>query len=466
MQKIYILKTATIFICLVAVILSIISGVGYAFAADNFSNVLNDLYADSNFNTALYPEKLGDYSLNVIQIAESTDNELLIYVYQPSAQAKDLRASSINISRYADNATETSFKNYRLEFCNSYGTLYKYKVTGFELLNTAQRVYNVLNILRPFDKLIDKTPTGGNTASEVPNAVGQCWTATTENGNVTYSMKYSEVVGIKNKHVGYINYDDGANIGWTITAGTTSAHFVAFSTDKPMDKLKSASITFNERDVQYKYCCNPIHLAHGFKTTFDYKYSEPTVHEPNPLTLRYTEKASNASGGYVWNRIQKTTDFLKDKNDNDITLTNQAEGELAKTQWVLNFYETPVLVRSNDVWVNLIVPIASLFTGDADVKKTEVSDVMILELEFEYQGKTYKLGAVDNKQTGSLTPDGSTNDDNFDFWQWVWNCVCKLFTGTASTVETIVAVVALFVAFVLFVCAFSFIKWVYRKLFR
>ena len=54
-----------------------------------YTSVLEDLVKDENFNIEEYPVIEENYSLQVIQIAESEDNELFIYVYQPSGQVKD-----------------------------------------------------------------------------------------------------------------------------------------------------------------------------------------------------------------------------------------------------------------------------------------------------------------------------------------------------------------------------------------
>ena len=57
------------------------------------SGVLEDLSKDVSFNTENYLSNAKDYSLSVIQLAESADKELFIYVYQPSGDK--VRASSI-----------------------------------------------------------------------------------------------------------------------------------------------------------------------------------------------------------------------------------------------------------------------------------------------------------------------------------------------------------------------------------
>ncbi len=60
------------------------------------SGVLEDLGKDASFSAANYPSNAKDYSLSVMQLAESTDKELFVYVYQPSGDK--VKASSINIS--------------------------------------------------------------------------------------------------------------------------------------------------------------------------------------------------------------------------------------------------------------------------------------------------------------------------------------------------------------------------------
>ena len=60
-----------------------------------YSAVLDDLKKDTSFNTENYPTKADDYSLQIIQLAESSDKELFVYVYQPSGQTKNFTACSV-----------------------------------------------------------------------------------------------------------------------------------------------------------------------------------------------------------------------------------------------------------------------------------------------------------------------------------------------------------------------------------
>ena len=54
-----------------------------------YTNVMEDLEKDNSFKLEDYPAVEDDYSLQVIQIAESVNGELFVYVYQPSDEVKD-----------------------------------------------------------------------------------------------------------------------------------------------------------------------------------------------------------------------------------------------------------------------------------------------------------------------------------------------------------------------------------------
>lgn len=394
---------------LVAVIISLmIGGVGKTYAATAaYSEVLEDLNADSDFNAAKYPYNAKDYRLEVIQVAESTAGELLIYVYQPSGQTKNFRATSINIARIANNTTELSFKNYPLEFQAASGTIFKYRVQSFELEKTAIRYYNISNILRPFDKMIDKPPADGGSISETKNRVGQLWTACTVGDTVTYSMTESEVIEIENKYVGFFNYFDGMDIkaGWDILLGKlnmnathTIRNFVAFSTDRKIDKLREVEIQYCLQDYSFKVCANPYCLKHKLYEQYD-KQSGAIVQQ-DPVTIHADETITNNQHGingntYEWKSIQTTAEFLEGADSKEYKLTEEGKDGIEKTQWVLNFYDSVVEMNGK------VHPTENHMSVDGG--KT-VSDVIILRLLFEENGQTYNIGAVDNKQTSSGKP--------------------------------------------------------------
>ena len=160
------------------VIVALCGGGHYTQAAvSSYSDVLDDLSKDRNFNVDDYPTNDNDTKLDVFQIAESTDGELLIYVYQPCALKYDLRASSINIARNKNNTEDLSVPNYKLTFLDSTGVFYKYKVEGFALSSDTVRYYNIPNILRPHSYLLDGTLSGGKKETESKNKVGKLFSA-------------------------------------------------------------------------------------------------------------------------------------------------------------------------------------------------------------------------------------------------------------------------------------------------
>lgn len=379
-------------------------------AASPYSNVLDDLKRDSSFNAEDYPTISGNYRFEVKQIAESAQGELLIYVYQPAAD-KAVKATSIDISRQKNGSADLSFVPYDLEYLNATGVFFKYRVQGFELETSATRYYNISNILRPFLPGVDKEPADGQTVSEVGCKVGQLWTVETVGDNVTYTLLTSEVITITQKVVGYCYYDDGLDIGWGAMQGATKAYFVAFDTDRPIDKLISADLTFYATKVKCKFCVNSNH-DHGLFYDFeDGEYIDygTGVYNDEPLTITDKQTFSNIGGGnwagrpatkYLKKRIRKTEDFIADENNEKYVLT--AGDKLIGTKWVLNFYEAQDKYKANNIWLSFI-PGVNLIHGvaDGEAELNNVFDVQILRLEFETDGKPYNIGVVDNKQSGN-----------------------------------------------------------------
>ncbi len=418
MRRIKYISVAAIaaLLVLITLITLMTSGIKVYAATTLYTSALEDLQRDSSFDFEAYPVDDKDYSLKVIQIAESSDGELFIYVYQPCARGKDLRATTIRLSQTT--GINISPKDYKLTFLNSSGVFYKYKVEGLELKKSVVRYYDITAIHRPFDKLIDEGVGGGNIVNEVVYKVGQVWTATTLDGKVSYVMDETETIEITNKYVGFAQYDEGTKVGWGITNGTTRAHFIAFSTNHNIDKLISVDVGFKEQSVSCKLCLNPIHLNHDYKEYHDYKFGEQYQHQPDPLTIHYTDKVT--ADKYTWNRIRSTADFLKDEINKDYVITSDGLKDISGTQWILNFYETQVEVKVDGIWTLLLSSWASLFVGDADVRYNRVSDVTILRLSFETNGDYYNLGVVDNKQTGSGKPINVSTKDPSDVPWWVW----------------------------------------------
>ena len=370
-----------------------------------YSDVLDDLGKDNSFKAANYPEKTGDYSLQVIQLAESTEKELLVYLYQPSGQIKKLTASSINISTTVND--EISYFNYKLELLNSSGVFFKYKVTDFTVKNEPTRYYAISSIYRPFDETIDNDAEHGNTVTEVNYEVSKQYCFSMINGNPYVNVVDIETITVTDKFVGFVRYSGGHHF-WTNTMPSCDSHFVAFNTDKPIDNLIEADVFFTIQSY-YKEWGAGTSNSETYGTKLD-------------NTVCVTDKAVTYNGGgwwagtYSWERIETVDEFIA---ENDITqnvysgamfdvnvankITDEGKAALQDKQWVLRFFETEFKFQ--------ITGSAASGTYSDNRSFTIVGDVTILRLKFETDGITYNLGTIDNKQTGSDKP---INDETVD----------------------------------------------------
>ena len=362
-------------------------------ASIEYSGVLDDLKKDASFQESNYPERPTDYSLNIIQIAESVNKELFVYVYQPSGERKNITASSINISTTINDAI--SFINYKLDLLSSNGVFYKYKVRDFVVKDEPTRYYAITSIYRPFDESIDAGTGNDNTITEVNYAVNKQYCFGTINGNPYVNCVDIETIVVTDKFVGFVRYMDG----FKLYVGACDSHFVAFNTDKPMDKLLEADVYYTTQAYSSAWV-----MFAGTSEEFGEK-------SDNYAYLKYTDKVEHNGGGlfagtYTWDRIQTVEDFIANENQDNIyhgaiidvkystKLTDAAMQELQGKRWVLRFAETDY----------------TFWTGDSayGTFATIVGDVTILRLKFETDGITYNLGVIDNKQTGGKEPSNET----------------------------------------------------------
>ena len=361
-----------------------------------YSGVMEDLKKDTSFKPENYPTKADDYSLQIIQLAESSAKELFVYVYQPSGKAKDFKASSINISTTINDSI--SYLNYKLELLNSNGVFYKYKVSGLTVKDEGVRYYAISSIYRPFDESIDKQASGGNTVTEVNYAVNKQYCFGEINGKSYVNCVDIETIVVTDKFVGFVRYPDG----FKLYVGACDSHFVAFNTNKPMDKLLEADVYYTTQEYSSSWAAFV-----GENETFGKKAD-------NYAYLKYTDKVEHTGGGwfagtYKWDRIQTVDDFIKNEDREQIfsgavidvkissKLTDAALNELKGKKWVLRFTETDYTLWSGQ--------------GTYGTFSTIVGDVTILRLKFETDGITYNLGVIDNKQSGSKDPSNETDID-------------------------------------------------------
>lgn len=381
------------FILSLFMLLTILFGSWGAFAYAEeveYTSATADLRKAENFDPSYYPVKENDYTISLIQIAESKDKELLVYTYQPAADER-ITASSINVSRTSElNVTP---QNYCLTLLSREGVFCKYVVKDFKVSDEPTRYYAIPSIFRSWVNDIDGDQSGSQTVTEKSFEVAEQFRFGTLNGKEYVERKKIDVITVTSKFVGFCRYKDGFSLYPT----HCDSHFVAFDTDRQIDKLLEADVFFVSQP--YKY----FNYVAG-KKEYDFaNQTSETVSLKCEQTGDYTTSGLFAKS-YSWKRIASVNDFLAEEQTETLysgavinvtsgnSFSDEAKAELQKQKWVLRFKETDYSVTYHKN--------SSLYVTDG----TLVGDVTILRLKFVTDGITYNLGVVDNKQTGGTDP--------------------------------------------------------------
>ena len=125
----------------------------------------------------------------------------------------------------------------------------------------------------------------------------------------------------------YLSYYDG--LTWASLFGLapnnyTDVHYIAFSTDKRIDTLKEADVTYTTQTYHYTG-----------KNSEGFTYGEKSV--PQYITLT-SEMDGSSAGKYSWKCIQRTSDFIKSTG---MDSGNVAYDNIKNTEFVLVFLSTP-----------------------------------------------------------------------------------------------------------------------------
>ena len=384
-------------------------------SADNivYSNGLDDLKKAENFDEEKYVLNEKDYSMQFLQIAESVNKELFVYVYQPTGQKYNLLATSISFSTGINDNFYPQI--YKLKKLNSNGVFYKYLVEDFKVKDDVLRYYDMVSIFRKYNSNYDEKPAEGQTVSEVSFEIGKLWTVCTLNDKVYYNYEETQTIEITDKYVGFVRYDDGYT--GLIPGSKLSfhkpgydSHFVAFNTDKPIEKLLEATVIY---DSQLYHLDESKTVGRNEKFYSVEKENVVELNEKDRVAIKVPNGWFN-SYNYDFERIQTIDEFLSGEDRNyvfnmgvfnkntDIRITDSAKEELETKQWVLRFVET----RYEDFEKRLSGSLA--WDKVHTVNKTLIGNVSILRLKFETDGIIYNLGVIDNKQTGSDIPSNET----------------------------------------------------------
>ena len=377
------------------------------------SSVLKDLQKSSDFNLADYPEQANDYSIYVIQVAESEKGLLYLYTYQPCQNKTPLIATQINMS-LAESVTGTQL--YDLQQVSTNGVFAKYLVKGVTVNNDPIRYYNITSIYRDWDEKLDGKSENNNTKNGKAFAVRNVYYVVTENGQLHYYRKPTYVINILNPYVDFLTYSNNApgilpsvpTLYGSNTLDMFDAHYIAFSTDWDIDKLLSADVSY-----YYKSATAEVGKLFGFvDVSPSAEYGEE---HSQTVTLNYDDVFSFEGYGhyvfrknkYSWNRIQSVAEFISTEE----YLTDETKTNLQGKQWVLRFTETERTQTQTD-WVG------GAYTNYR-VDWTVVDRVTILRLEFETDGVIYNLGAVSDIVSGDSLPGNQDVVAPKTFWTWL-----------------------------------------------
>lgn len=419
------------------------SSVAYAYT-DVYSDVLADLQVDENFNKDDYPINQTDYSLQIIQIAESNDKSLLVYVYQPSAGKNDIVTKKIRMS--VDDGR--SYADYNLTLLSRNGVFFKYKVDNYiaDFSSAQKRTYKIVQLMRPADKALgDKVvDENNNVISYIPYPCSWTFTAVYKDGKIYYGKDKLDTILVTDKYCGQLQFSDPLEDIY-LTLGSFKLgmlHFVAFNTDRQIDKLLSA-------DIEYTLVCRDYYYENnaGVDSLLN---RDVYTSERKSKTVKSTESDSYQNGifahKYTWKEIMTVEDFINNvvQDENfffDSELTPSGKKDLEGKKWVLCFLTTEITHSSSS---------AGLWRRDID-KRYFVNDETILRLEFKTGGNLYNLGVVDNYQTGDGVAD---NKENYGFNEEYWK---KWLKGIWDEIQDWIKIIAIVLGVILLIIILCFI---------
>ncbi len=353
-----------------------------AYAAETSSRVLSDLSKDTSFSAQDYPEDPDDYSLQVIQIAESKDGKLFIYVYQPR---DGLTALHVNMCTVYIEDKPSTYNLYALTFIDSAKTIYKYVVSDFTVKNDAVRHYDIASITRKFIAGTDEEPGGDNTVSEKAYPVGQSWTAANSANSVQYTMFKQDVIEVASKYVASVQLSDTQ----------THNHIIAFSAERNIETLYEVEIIYTKQDITY-IVSSSAGLSSGTVTSQGVQIDVTDI-----IAADHKETVATSDGTktvYSWDKIQTSAKYCESMNWSSALPSYNVNAEIYKNvikhDFVIRFLTTSYRDYSDG-------QARPTYYRDC----TRVLDTCILRLKFSENGKVYNIGAVDDVQSGKQPTD-------------------------------------------------------------
>ena len=403
------MKRIVFIVVLIAILLSLVP-MSAAYADTSvYSDVLADLQANEDFDINDYPINQTDFSLNVLQLAEGNDNSLLVYVYQPSAGKYDVRATKIRMS--VDGGQ--NYYDYNLTLLSRNSVFFKYKVDNYvaDVSSSLSRTYDVVQIMRPADIALGDTVLDehNNTISMVNYPVNWTFTAVKHNDSVYYGKEHLDTFTVTDKYCGQLKfrYDDVTE-SLQHMFGTfynySMLHFIAFNTDRPIEDLRGADISY-------------VLNTYLYEDTMMDDASETVTSTSSLKSLSATESDSFQGGifghKYTWNEIMTKDDFVNNVVTHSSAFFNSqmtvsGADDLEGKDWVLCFLVTETQSYYQSSGMNYYEMRTYSW----------VTDETILQFTVMEHGDLVVYGVVDNYQAGDGIPD---NEENYGFNEEWWS---------------------------------------------
>ncbi len=422
-----------------------------------YSYVLDDLSKDENFDKNNYFVNQTDYSLSIIQVAESNDKSLLVYVYQPSAGKYDIVAKKIRMS--IDGGTR--YSDYDLTLLSRNTCFYKYKVDNYvaDYTSTTVRTYKTTALFREAkeelgDTVVDKN---NNTISYVSySCPWTFYTTVNSDGKTIFGKEKDKTITVTDKYCGQLLFENAGN---DLTAGLLGSveygmlHFIAFNADITIDELYKADVayTINVYEDYLNQVLGVTKSNYKDKVISETRYNKTLncetegMYQGDFLSHKYTWKEIMSREDFVNNVCTASSAFF------DAKLTEKGSEEINDKQWVLVLCSTTITQISRSTGV-----------GNYESRYTRscLTDETILRLEGKTQGEVFNLGVVDNYQTGDGVPD---NEEKYAVnWDYIGQWF-EQFEEWFKIIGIILAGVLLVVLCIFFFPhIFKFVKLIFR----
>ena len=383
-------------------------------SAESSSGVVEELQKDPDFKKSDYPSKgyltiknSTKKYLEIIQVAETTNDKLVLYVYQPTDANLEIVATHVSLSTGIGDDLHPY--RYKLKLIDTNGVFDKYLVEDFTLLNEDVRYYEIPAIYFPYNEKLGGNPESFESTTESSVEVGKRFKVETIDGELVYECIEVDTILIENMYPFFHRKKNLRDyiFGFLPFAGSVNVDFqcVAFNTNIDMDHIIEVEMEYKK--VNYTQpAFDIIEVLYWDIWTIegDREYEIPKENvKATHKTLTDKEFISADSdydfywGTYDWKEICSTSEFLNSNKD----LDSNAQKFLNDYNWVLCFDYTEYVKNDTTVYT---------FSSG-----TEVFDVVLLRFKFEKEGQTYNLGAVSDVKTSSKNPindDFSDNDDD------------------------------------------------------